>query len=243
MSIEQRKLREGPMSPSPSPSTSTSSDLTQAPSFDTLPDRCISPQVAKELNARYNRRTIPIMSDEQFIQILNLIAKENEPNTIETKLRLYMEGKNTSIHDEYVAAKYDIGLAAPDLFQSASQQFRFVSALREHTVHNFEGFVADCLPALVHSCLKNKRKQRQQKRQSPMPKSCRRSTRIAKQREGVRATTPRKTEPQDSEQQQALYPTTPLWVIQADQDMPLRNRLQRWVVVDNMADFSTSYGR
>lgn len=177
------KLRDGPISPSPSPSPSIP-PAAYASAKDTLLHRGVSLQLIDDLNARYNRRTIPVMNDEQFFQLLSGVAIDSEPAAIESKIQTVMDEKNTSIHYSYVAAKYEIGLATLDLFQSVAQQFRYLSSLREHTIHNFEGFVADCLPTLIRSSLRKKTKSGQKSSKSER-KSRRRSTRIANQNKRI----------------------------------------------------------
>jgi hypothetical protein len=129
MSIEQSKPREWPISPSLS-ATSTPS-LTQAPTSikSILLGRGISDDKADELKDRYNRRSIPIMDDGLFFQLLNQIAMDNDLEEVESKLQSYIDQKSSSLYDDYVTAKHEIGLAGLNLFPTESQQFRFTSGI------------------------------------------------------------------------------------------------------------------
>ena len=78
---------------SQSPSTISSSGLTQVPTSatDILLGYGISDRMAEELNVRHNRRSIPIMSDEQFFEILSKFAAEGWLTAVETKLQLHID--------------------------------------------------------------------------------------------------------------------------------------------------------
>jgi hypothetical protein len=199
MSIEQSNLHQLPISPSLS-ATSTP-DLTQAPTSikSILIGHGISDNKADELNCLYNRRSIPVMDDGLFFQLLNEIATDIDPEQVESELQRRIDQQSTSLYNDYVAAKHEIGLTGLDFFQTESQQFRFTAGLRKHTIHGFEAFVASCLPPLIEACQKSKIKRRRRKYTSPkhnqrtphrVSKSllqgmegngCRRSPRIAKQ--------------------------------------------------------------
>jgi hypothetical protein len=198
MSIEQSKLHQLPISPSLS-ATSTP-DFTQAPTSikSILISHGISDNKADELNRLYNRRSIPVMDDGLFFQLLNEIATDIDPDQIESELQRRIDQQSTSLYNEYVAAKHEIGFSGLDIFQTASQQFRYTAGLRKHTIHGFEAFVACCLPPLIEACQKRKTKRRRRKNTSPKHdestphrvsklslqamegNGCRRSPRIAK---------------------------------------------------------------
>ena len=148
-----------------SPSLSIVSTLcsTQVPSSTKtiLLDFGISIDKADELNHRYNRRSIPIMDDERFFQMLEQIATNNVPDEVESELQHVMEQKSARLSEDHSDAKFEIGMDGLAFFRSSeSQQFIFSSCLRKHTIHGFEEFVAYCLPPLIEACQKNKRKRR-----------------------------------------------------------------------------------
>jgi hypothetical protein len=198
MSIEQSKLHQLPISPSLS--ATSAPDFTQAPTSikSILLSHGISDNKADELNYLYNRRSIPVMDDGLFFQLLNEIATDIDPDQVESELRRRIDQQSTSLYNEYVAAKHEIGFSGLDLFQTVSQQFQFTAGLRKHTIHGFEAFVASCLPPLIEACQKSEIKRRRRKNTSPKHyqraphgasksslqamegNGCRRSPRIAK---------------------------------------------------------------
>jgi hypothetical protein len=203
MSIKQSKLHQPPLSPSLSaPSTP---DCTQAPTSikSTLLSHGISDNKADELNNLYNRRSIPVMDDGLFFQLLNEIATDIDPDQVESELQRRIDQQSTSLHNEYVATKHEIGFSGLNLLQTASQQFRFTAGLRKHTIHGFEALVVSCLPPLIETCQKSNTKRRQRKntnlkhsnrtqhRVSKPPlqamegNGCRRSPRIAHRTDGA----------------------------------------------------------
>ena len=130
----------------------------------------ISSERADELTARYNRQSIPIISDEKFFHKLNKIAidKTSVLEDIETSFQAFLAQESARLSEDAETAKDKFFMSGLDLFQSESQSFLFATGLSEHTVHGFEAFVAYCLPLLIERAgRKNDESNHQRPRRSP----------------------------------------------------------------------------
>lgn len=158
MALDLSESRQLPISPSLSIASTLSSTQVPSSTKTILLDFGISIDKADELNHRYNRRSIPIMEDERFFQMLEQIATNNVLEEVESELQHVIEQKSARLSEDHSDAKFEIGMDGLAFFPSESQQFIFSSCLRKHTIHGFKEFVAYCLPLLIKACQKNKRK-------------------------------------------------------------------------------------
>lgn len=146
--------------PSPSLSTASTMSSAQAP-FTTktlLHRRAIPSETVEELISRYNRRNIPIMDDEVFLQKLDRIADDHAANEVESALQHLVAQECARISDDFLEARSKIGMLGLELFSSDSNKFHFTTGLRKHTVHGYEGIVAYCIPSLIEECRKSRLK-------------------------------------------------------------------------------------
>ena len=151
---------------SPSLSTTSIPCSTQAPTsiIDSLPSFGISIENAEKWNREYNHETIPRLHENKFWGLLVEVASDHNPADIdfESKVRSVMEQKNARSRADFEEQAYQIMLPGAELFQDPSQKSVFLSALDEqHTLHSYEGLIANCLPVLVNALQQNKREQRQ----------------------------------------------------------------------------------
>ncbi len=117
-----------------------------------------------DLIARYNRRSIPLMTDKIFCHLVERTAAENAPEELEPALERSLAQESDLLSKAYQTAKYKVGLGDVDAFQSNLQRFRFRTGVCSLTVHGFEALVA-CLPDLFEACQKkSKPRQRIPKR-------------------------------------------------------------------------------
>jgi hypothetical protein len=128
-------------------------DVTQGPAtpIETiLPRYGISMDDAEQLNRKYNQETIPRIQVERFWNLIIDVAKGTEPAEVESKIAKIMEERTIQSRAKFDKATYKIMLSGPRCFEEAQQQSDFGAALsHEHTIHEYEALVANCLPALV----------------------------------------------------------------------------------------------
>jgi hypothetical protein len=159
MNIDRERSQ---LPPSPSLSTASTTSSAQAP-FTTktlLLRRAIPSEKVDELISRYNRRNIPIMDDELFLQKLDRIANDHPADEVEPALQHLVAQECARLSDDFLEARSKIGMPGLELFSSDSNKFHFTTGLRKHTVHGYEGIVAYCIPSLIEECRKSKLKRK-----------------------------------------------------------------------------------
>lgn len=128
-------------------------DVTQGPATPIeriLPRYGISMDDAEQLNQKYNQETIPRIQVERFWDLIVDVAKGTEPAELESKIANIMEERTIQSRAKFDKATYKIMLSGPRCFEDAQQQSDFGASLsHEHTIHEYEALVANCLPALV----------------------------------------------------------------------------------------------
>jgi hypothetical protein len=113
--------------------------------------------VAHDLNIRYNQQNIPIMDDLAFFHLIDEIAPNCSGITeIEQELESRINTKGARLDREYHDAKFTFGLKGDSLFQyNRELEETFRAGVCNHSIYNFKAFMAQCLPVLVETALKN----------------------------------------------------------------------------------------
>lgn len=177
--------------PSPLTSTSSTASQTQAPtSVETQLGDCISLETAKRLRDKYNRKEIPIMSDDEFFRILVEVATKVSPESIENQLQSYLHSNDDQVTDAYEAAKHEMWMRGLDWFEEDSLKLLFTAGLSLGSFRGIQRFLTHCVPHLINqlkheteSNLSNRVSKPKRKKEPKFTQSGpRRDTRIAPRR-------------------------------------------------------------
>jgi hypothetical protein len=111
------------------------------------------------------------MHEDLFWKLLKEIAHDTNPADVEPELKSRIKQKSARSHADFDKVSYEIMLSGAGLFQNESQKLAFTSALNaQHTVCNFEDFIAHCVPQLVDGYQKRKSNSRQRSITGPKQK-------------------------------------------------------------------------
>ena len=170
--------------------------MTQLPVY--LEDRLLKTKIdieqVKQLLERYNRRKIPIIRDEEFIEVLASISISSLPH-IEELIKAYVDNKEEALHcheTSWDSVRFDILLPGLALYESQSDQRLFTSFISLESLESVKKFVSVLLPKLIEH---SQKRFEPKTREKGLPKSSdpahslsdpdkfllRRSARIAKQ--------------------------------------------------------------
>lgn len=143
---------------SPSISTASSLNLTQCPlsARDTLLSRGISDAELDLLQQQYNLRSVPLMGNDQFFEIIQKCLNDKPPEELEAQLRLSVDEEINRVHKAYMNVKHDFATLVYELLQTADEKFQLTKGLRDNTIYGFELLLTCIFPILERAQPKDK---------------------------------------------------------------------------------------
>ena len=101
------------------------------------------------LKEKYNRRSVPITSDEVFIHTVKEVLQSKPKEELETELQHRLDNTNRDLDERYRRSKFRIYTKAISVQSTDEEEFHLTSFLRGNSINASMLFVADVLPQMV----------------------------------------------------------------------------------------------